>query len=45
MGVKLHNRLPERIKSLHDFKRFKKEVKVLLLNNSVYTVKEFLQLY
>jgi len=27
MGVKLYNRLPERMKSLHDFKRFKKEVK------------------
>jgi len=27
MGVKLHNGLPERTKTLHDFKSFKKEVK------------------
>jgi hypothetical protein len=32
MGVKLGNRLPERIKTLSDFKSFKKEVKFLLLN-------------
>jgi len=45
MGVKLYNRLPERIKTLLDFKSFRKEVKLLLLNNSVYKIKEFLQLY
>ena len=43
MGVKLYNRLPERIKTLNDFKSFKKEVKFLLINNSFYTIKEFLQ--
>jgi hypothetical protein len=32
MGVKLRNKLPERIKTLSDFKSFKKEIKFLLLN-------------
>jgi len=45
VGVKLYNRLLERIKTLNDFKSLKKNVKFSLLNNSVYTIKEFLQLY
>ena len=45
VNMKLYNRLPERIKTLNDFKRFKKEVKFLLLNNYFYTIKEFLQFY
>jgi len=39
MGVKLYSRLPVRIKTLNGFK---KEVIFLLLNNSLYTVNEFL---
>ena len=45
MCVKLHNRLPDRIKTLNDIKSFKKEVRFLFLNNSFYTIKEFLQFY
>jgi len=46
MCVKLHNRLPERIKTLSDFKSFKRHVKFLLLNNFfMCTIKEFLQFY
>jgi len=43
MGVKLYNRFPIRIKTLKDFKSFKKEVIFLLINNSVHTINEFLQ--
>ena len=43
MGVKLYNFLPSKIKKLDDFNRFKKEVKSAWLNNSFYTIEEFLQ--
>jgi hypothetical protein len=46
MCGKLYNRLPERLKTLSDFKSFKRHVKFLLLSNSfMCTIKEFLQFY
>ena len=43
MGVRLYKRLPLKIKKLDNFNQFKKEVKSMLLNNSFYTLEEFLQ--
>jgi len=42
MGVSLYKRLPLRIKKLDNFNRFRKEVKLTLLNNLFYTLEEFL---
>jgi len=36
-------RLPVKIKKLDNFNQFRKEVKSMLLNNSCYTLEEFLQ--
>jgi len=41
MGTKLYNRLPERIKTMNDFKSFKKDVKFLVLNNLWCTINYF----
>jgi len=43
MGVRLYKRLPLKIKKLDNFNQFRKEVKSMLLNNSFYTLDEFLQ--
>ena len=43
MGVRLYKRLPLKNKKLVNFNRFRKEVKLTLLNNSFYTLEEFLQ--
>jgi len=43
MGVRLYKRLPLKIKKLDNFNQFRKEVKLMLLNNSFYILKEFLQ--
>jgi hypothetical protein len=43
MGVRLYKRLPLKIKKLYNFNQFRKEVKLTLLNNSFYTLEEFLQ--
>jgi len=43
MGVRLHKRLPLKIKKLDNFNQFRKEVKLMLLNYSFYTLEEFLQ--
>jgi hypothetical protein len=43
MAVRLYKRLPLKIKKLDNFNQFRKEVKLILLNNSFYTLKEFLQ--
>lgn len=45
MGAKLYKRLPERIKTLNDFKSLKRGVKYLVLNNSCCTINKFLQFY
>jgi len=36
VGVRLYKRLPLKIKKLDNFNRFRKEVKLTLLNNSFY---------
>jgi hypothetical protein len=41
MGIKLYNRLPIQIKQLDTYKSFKKEVKIFLVHNAVYTIEEF----
>jgi hypothetical protein len=43
MGVRLYKRLPLKIKKLDNLKQFRKEVKSALLNNTFYTLGEFLQ--
>ena len=43
MAVRLYRCLPLKIKNLDNFNQFRKEVKSMLLNNSFYTFKEFLQ--
>ena len=45
MDAKLYKRLPERIKTLNDFKSLKRDVKYLVLNNSCCTINKFLQFY
>jgi hypothetical protein len=42
VGFKLFNKLPVRIKQLDNYKGFKREMKTFLLNNSLYTIEEFL---
>ena len=42
MGVRLYKHLPLKIKKLYNFNQFRKEVKLMLLNNSFYTHEEFL---
>jgi hypothetical protein len=43
MGVKLYIRLPLRIKKMDGLKQFRREVKLILLNETFYTLEEFLQ--
>ena len=43
MGVTLYKRLPLKIKKLDNFNQFSIEVKLKLLNNSLYTLEEFLK--
>jgi len=44
MGVRLYKCLPLKIKKkLDNFNQFRREVKSMLLNNSFYTLEEFLQ--
>ena len=42
IGIKLFNKLLIQIKKLDSYKGFKREVKTFLLNNSFYTIEEFL---
>ena len=41
-GIKLFKHLPVRIKKADSFNCFKKEVTAVLLNNSCYSIEEFL---
>ena len=41
IGIKLFNHLPSELKQLHDFKQFRKKLKLLLLNKPLYTLKEY----
>jgi hypothetical protein len=43
MGVRLYKNLSLKIRKLDNFSWFRKEVKSTLLNNSVYTLEEFLE--
>jgi hypothetical protein len=40
--TRLYNILPERIRVIENFRSFKKEVKSLLIANTLYSVDEFL---
>jgi len=42
LGTKLYNRLPKYIKNLEDLKPFKKQVKAFLLQQSFYSIEEYL---
>ena len=42
-GVKLYKYLSSKIKKFDNFNHFRKEVKLVLLNISFYTLEEFLQ--
>ncbi|PNF29254.1 hypothetical protein B7P43_G10478, partial [Cryptotermes secundus] len=42
MGIKAYNRLPLKIRKLNGFKDFKYKLKLFLLDNPFYTMKEFL---
>jgi len=41
MGTKVYNNLPKFLKEIDDYKAFKKELKLFLLLQSFYSVKEF----
>jgi hypothetical protein len=43
IGVKLYKYLPSKIKKLEHFNCFRKEMKLVLLKNSFYTLEEFYQ--
>jgi len=43
MGVKLYKCLPLRIKKMDSLKQFRREVKLILLKETFYTLGEFLQ--
>ena len=43
MGARLYKHLPLRIKKLDNCNQFRKEVKSILLNNTFYTLEEYLQ--
>ena len=44
MGTKVYNKLPGYIKEIDSYKAFKKELKLLLLLHTFYSVKEFVSL-
>jgi len=41
MGTKVYNMLPKFLKEIDDYKALKKELKLFLLLQSFYSVKEF----
>jgi hypothetical protein len=41
MGIRLFNNLPDRIKMVYNYKSFKREVKLILLHNSFYSIQEY----
>ena len=43
MGARLYKKLPTRIKNLDKFNQFRKEVKSILLHNTIYTLEEYQQ--
>jgi hypothetical protein len=45
MGTKLYNNLPKFLKEIDDYKAFKKELKLLLLLQTFYSVEESVTSY
>jgi len=43
MGIKLYNKLPEKLKRLHTLDNFLKELKSIILLNAFYVLKEYLE--
>jgi len=41
MGVRLYNKMPNRIKQLETFRDFKRKLKLFLLDNHFYSLNEF----
>ena len=41
MGTKVYNKMPAFIKEIDDYKAFKKELKLLRLQHSFYSLEEF----
>jgi hypothetical protein len=41
MGIRLFNNLPDRIKMVDSYTSFKREVKLILLHNSFYSLQEY----
>jgi hypothetical protein len=41
IGIKLFNHLPLELKQLQDFKEFRKRLKLLLINKSLYSLNEY----
>jgi hypothetical protein len=41
MGLKIYNNMLHRMKTINNFNKFKKEVKLILLKNSSSTLQEF----
>jgi hypothetical protein len=42
MGIKVHNKGPNRIKKLESFEVFKVQLQYFILHHSLYTVNQFL---
>jgi len=42
MGIKLYNKLPEKIKRLHTLNNLKKELQSVLLQKAFSTIEEYL---
>jgi hypothetical protein len=42
-AIRLHNKLLERIRTLKNFRCFKKEVKLMLISNTIYSIDEFVK--
>ena len=43
MGIKLYINLPSKIKKLDNSTRFRKEVKLVMLNNLIFMLEKYLQ--
>ena len=43
MGARFYKKLPTRTKNLDKYNQFRKEVRSILLHNTIYTLEEYLQ--
>jgi len=41
MGIQLHNKVPNNIKKLEEYKPYKTELKSFLIEHTVYSLEEF----